>query len=347
MRSRLYLFLSFILLSYHYPISRDLVVDPKAFFLEEGLIEVEIVSDFKYLVKNKLEQDYKQRFQSGIITVAFPDGNIVKEQVEVRTRGEFRRERCYMPPIMINFKTSNNSSLSKLGKLKLVWPCRFDVYHEQLILKEYLVYKIYNLLTEKSFRVRLVKIKYQDTNSKKYDGPVFGFFIEDVDAMAKRNNCKEIQDQKYLTEQTDRAQLTILSIFQFMIANTDWAIPLYRNVKLIGEVAHPEIPPYAVPYDFDYCGLVNANYAEPQPGLALTSIQQRLYRGFPREMSELNTALDIFKKSKTSIDSLIDGMEYLSIYNKRETKKYINEFFEIIKSEREIKSIFITNARAN
>ena len=347
MPNQLYFFFPFILFLYQNTGLRNIDIDSKQFFSEEGIIDIELVSDFKYLIKNKLEQDYKQRFQPATISLTFPEGNISQEQVEVRSRGQFRRERCYLPPIMINFKKSTTSSLRKLGKLKLVWPCRFDSYHEQLILKEYLVYKIYNLITEKSFRVRLVKIKYQESSTKKFSDPVFGFFIEDVDAMAKRNNCMEIQGQKYLTEQTERAQLTLLSIFQYMVGNTDWAIPLYRNIKLIGNVEYTEHPPYAVPYDFDYCGFVNANYAEPQPGLSLTSIQQRLYRGFPREISELHTALDIFKKRQNGIDSLIDNMEYLSVYNKKETKRYINEFYDIIKSERDIKSIFITNARTN
>ena len=298
MRYQFYVLFPFILFLDQNTTLRNIEIDSAHFFLQEGIIEIDLISDFKYLFKNKLEQDYKEKFQPATVTFTFPDGNIKKEQVEVRTRGEFRRERCYMPPIMINFKISNTSSLRKLGKLKLVWPCRFDPYHEQLIIKEYLVYKIYNLLTEKSFRVRLVKIKYQDTNSNKFSDPVLAFFIEDVDAMAKRNASKEIQNQQYLTEQTERNQTTLLSLFEYMIGNTDWAIPLYRNVKLIGSIEHPNSPPFVVPYDFDYCGFVNANYAEPQPGLALTSIQQRLYRGFPREISELHTALDIFKKRK-------------------------------------------------
>ena len=320
-------------------------ISPKNFFTDQDILEIQLVSDFKNLIKQKRNEGYKEQFQQAKIICLFPDGHLVEEEIEIRPRGEFRREECYMPPLMLNFKLARSENFQKLGKLKLVLPCKFDPYHEQLILKEFLIYKIYNLLTEKSFRVRLVKIKYQDINTKMHADAVFAFFIEDVDDMAKRNGCTEMELAAYHTESTDRNQTTLVSLFQFMIGNTDWAVPLYRNIKLIVEGSSSTVAPYVVPYDFDYCGLVNPDYGIPPPGLSITSLQERLYRGYPRSILELNAVLDIFKKNKNSIDSIIDNTAYLYQNNRKEMKRYLDEFFDIIKSEKEIKYTFITNAR--
>ena len=129
-------------------------IETKNFFVDDKLIEMTLVSDFKKLIREKLKKDFAGNYQPATITMVFPDSAKVTENIEVRSRGKFRREKCNMPPVMLNFKTPNTVSLNKLGTLKLVWPCGTAPYDEQLVLKEYLIYKIYNLLTEKSFRVR-------------------------------------------------------------------------------------------------------------------------------------------------------------------------------------------------
>jgi hypothetical protein len=246
---------------------------------------------------------------------------------------------------MVNFKTPGASILKKLGRLKLVWPCSQAGYDEQLILKEYLVYKIYNLLTEKSFRVRLVKMEYHDNKEKIRSRKFYSFFIEDVDDMARRNDCEEVEPYRPHTEATNRQQTTLLALFQYMIGNTDWAVPLYRNIKLVRSKKDSLSSPVAVPYDFDYCGLVNAGYAIPTPELEITSVQQRVYRGFPRTMDELQATLKLFRESKHAIDSLITNLEPLESFHKKSMRRYLDDFFGLIESEKQIRSIFITNAR--
>lgn len=321
------------------------VVDKKKFFGEEQLIEMSLVTDFKKLIGEKLKEGYETNFQPATVTCLFPDSMKVTEEVEVRPRGEYRREECYVPPIMVNFKSPTAVTLKKLGRLKLVWPCGNTDYDEQLILKEYLVYKIYNLLTEKSFRVRLIKISYHDIKKSIKSRNQFAFFIEDVDDMAKRNNCVEIQPPQPQTEATNRQHTTLVALFQYMIGNTDWAVPLYRNVKLISSKKDSLSLPFAVPYDFDYCGLVNAKYAIPTPELSIASVRERLYRGFPRTMEELQATLQIFRAQRLAIDSLIMNFEPLEMSHKKEMTKYVHEFFLATEKERDINDIFIKQAR--
>jgi len=320
-------------------------ITKKKFFTDERVIEMTLVADFKKLIQGKLKKDFESKYHPATITCLFADSMKVTDEIEIRPRGKYRREECYLPPLQLNFKTSKSVALKRFGRLKLVLPCGNSAYDEQLILKEWLVYKIYNLLTEKSFRVRLVKMSYRDINEKIKPHTQFSFFIEDVDDMAKRNNCVEIRPVRPQTEATDRKQATLVSLFQYMIGNSDWAIPVYHNVKLIRSKKDSLSRPFVVPYDLDYCGLVNARYAIPPETLPIKSVVERFYFGFPRTIEELQSALQIFRQNRQAMKSLIQNVEPLSAQNKKEMINYLDEFFEITEKEKDIRELFINNAR--
>lgn len=338
-------FLFLLLTSTCAVIAQNPGIETKNFFSEDKLIGVTLVSDFKKLIREKLKKDFAGNYQPATITMVFPDSAKVTENIEIRSRGKFRREKCNMPPVMLNFKTPNTVSLNKLGTLKLVWPCGTAPYDEQLVLKEYLIYKIYNLLTEKSFRVRLVKIGYRDINDKMKPYTSYAYIMEDVDVLAKRNNSVEIQPERIRSEQTNRDQTTLMTLFEYMIGNADWVIPISRNVKLIRSKADSLSAPFVVPYDFDYSGLVNARYAIPPPELPITSVRERYYLGFARTLEELQTVLNMFRRQKASMDSLILNFTPLEAFHKKDMSKYISDFFDKTEREKDIKELFINNAR--
>jgi hypothetical protein len=325
--------------------AQNIVIDKTKFFTDEEVLHITLTADFKKMDKANLRPEAEPKFFPANICVHFPDSSVLSDDVEVRIRGVFRREECVTPPLLINFKTPAAVTFKKLGHLKLVRPCDITAYDEQLVLKEYLVYKIYNLVTEKSFRTRLVKMTFENTSGKNKIPTHYAFFIEDMDDVAKRNHCFEIKSPKFQTEQTERKQTTLLVLFQYMIGNTDWAIPLYRNVKLMRINKDSLSLPYVVPYDFDYCGLVNASYAIPVPELEIPNVRQRLYRGFARTMEELQPGLQILKDKRQAIDSLIVNFEPLSAKNKKEMISYLNDFYTAIENEKNIKHLFIDNAR--
>ena len=325
--------------------AQSFTISQKKFFTDERVIEMTLVADFKKLIQGKLKKDFESKYHPATITCLFADSMKVTDEIEIRPRGKYRREECNMPPLMVNFKTSKSVALKKLGRLKLVLPCGSSGYDEQLILKEWLVYKIYNLLTEKSFRVRLVKMAYRDMNDKIKPHTQYSFFIEDVDNMAKRNNCVEIHPVRPQTEATNRKQSTLVSIFQYMIGNSDWAIPIYQNIKLMSKKEDTFSRPFVVPYDLDYCGLVNARYAVPPEGLPITSVRQRFYLGFPRTIEELQSAMQIFRQQRQAMNSLIQNCEPLSTQNKKEMIKYLDEFFASTEKDKDMRELFINNAR--
>jgi hypothetical protein len=168
----------------------------------------------------------------------------------------------------INFskKGTKNTLFKNQDKLKLVTPCKLD----RDVIQEYLVYKMYNLITEKSLKARLVSISYFDTDKNKRLFEKYSFFIEDEDHAAMRNNAIEIK--KVLTPfDLDSVVFRNMAFFQYMIGNKDWFVTSRKNIVLM-QPADSSGAPFAVPYDFDFAGFVDADYTRPA--------------GVPRELLE-------------------------------------------------------------
>lgn len=319
-------------------------VDSIRFFTDEEVIEMTLSTDIRGL-QNQKGDDI---FQDGTVSMKFPDSTVITENVKVGARGKFRRGYCRIPPIMLNFRTPDGKSrFQSLGKLKLVIGCGVKSTDEELLLKEFLVYKIYNLLEDKSFRVRLLKTTYVDTKGRNKPFTQYSFLIEDDGDMARRNNCKKKEHGQYLTEATDRNTMTMVALFEYMISNTDWSVPNNHNVKLIFDRDNEAAPPHAVPYDFDYCGLVDASYAIPHEIIGTEKVTERVYRGFPRTLEEIQITLDEFRKKKTAIYALINNFNLLSTRTRKTMTDFLDEFFELIENKNRVKSVFVDNARTS
>lgn len=316
-------------------------IDSLKFFTDDQLIEMTLTTDIKGLQSQK----GTPVFIPGTVSIHFPDNTVIDESITVSPRGIFRRDYCRIPPMMLNFRTAGAPRLKSLGKLKLVLGCGTGSADEELLLKEFVAYKIYNLLEEKSFRVRLLKVNYADSKNRVKPFTQYSFLIEDDADMARRNGCHKKDHGSYLTEATNRSMMTMVAIFQYMIGNTDWAVPNEHNIKLIFDKKNPTALPYAIPYDFDYCGLVDASYAIPNEIIGTEKVTERVYRGFPRTMDEIQATLDVFRKQKEAILSVVRNFSLLSDRTRRGMVGYLEEFFRMIESRKQVESVFIDNAR--
>ncbi len=257
------------------------------------------------------------------------DSSEIKIPVQIRLRGHFRRmkENCSYPPLLIEFPKEGvhlNSVFKEQRKLKLVMPCQGDEY----VIREWLVYKLYNLITPQSFRARLVKVKLDDSNNKKSTTPFYGILLEEEMQMAKRNNAIAIV-KKIQPQQTQVTEFLTLSVFQYLIGNTDWSVQYQQNIKLITK--DPMAIPVAIPYDFDHAGIVNTPYANPAEELLMKSIRERRYRGycikdlavFEKIISKYNLLKNDIYKLYTSC--IIINAKYIKI-----TTQYLDEFYTTI-----------------
>lgn len=308
----------------------------KVFFSSPDPVEITLVSDFRR-IKNKRQ---KKVFQPAKVTFTHPGQQPVTEEIQIAARGEFRRQNCVMPSLFLDFKNPKAPKLSGLKRLKLVCGCSQSKYDEELLLKEYLIYKMYNMLTEMSFGVRLTKMTYQDAQNKMKPYTQYGFLIEDVDAVAKRNGSREYEKQVLNGTMTDRSQLTLVAMFQYMIGNTDWSLPNNHNIRYVQLLNDTISFPYVIPYDFDYCGLVNAPYAIPQPEFGIEKVTDRYYRGMPRDKAEIEEMIKLFKEKKDFIYALVNGFELLSKKARAEMIDYIDTFYKDLDDKRKITYVF-------
>jgi hypothetical protein len=316
-------------------------IDSVKFFTEEAILDITLTTDIVKMQREKGEDV----FQPATVSLKFADNTVIEEPIAVAPRGHFRRDFCNIPPIMVDFKTATSPRLSPLGKLKLVIGCGTNGNDEQLLLKEYLVYKIYNLLENKSFRVRLAKVNYTDTRGKVKPFSQYAFLIEDDKDLAARNNCIKKAKAQYLTESTDRELMTKVAVFEYMISNGDWSVPNNHNIRLIFDKHNEAALPYAVPYDFDHSGFVNAGYAVPNELLGTEKVTERVYRGFPRKMEELQATMSIYNGKKEAIYALINNFALLASRTKKELISFLDDFYRTINDKRQVQNIFIDNAR--
>jgi hypothetical protein len=317
-------------------------IDKEQFFSEEKPLNVTLSMDVQKLIGKKLKEGY---VFPALFQVRLGDSAEVKEQITVTVRGHLRREVCYLPPLKLNFNSGGSPVMAPLRSLKLVNTCNNSQKCDEYLLKEFLIYKIYNLLTEKSLRVRLLNISYVDNSGRKKTMSGHAFLVEDVKDMAKRNNCLEAKRHIGHTEAADRAQMTMVAIFEYMIGNTDWSVPVKHNIKLIAPKEDTNSRCYTVPYDFDYAGLVDADYAIPDPNLPISNVKERVYRGFTRTTDEIEEVLEQFRKKKEDIYATIKRFDLLPPRSRKEMTDFLDDFFDLFDKPSSIKAVFIQNAR--
>jgi len=188
----------------------------------------------------KLIRDVGEEREYHDAMVFFTSGDSIPDSlnVRIRTRGHFRRDpmNCDFPPLLLNFKKNATYStlFEGIDKVKLVIPCKAgrDSY-EQYVLKEYLVYRLYNFFTEESFRVRLVRINFIDQTGKKEPLLKFGFLIEPKEYLRARTDSETITIKNVSQKATKQEKMLTLCIFQYMIGNTDWSLPVLHNIVLL------------------------------------------------------------------------------------------------------------------
>ncbi len=295
-------------------------------------LEVTLEFNIRDFIRNKDKDEYRP----ATISYYLPDSTYIERLVNIRPRGNFRRDKCYLPPIKIDFDDSNYhvKEFERMGKVKLVSLCKLSNNFEQYLIKEYLTYKAYELITDYSFETYFMKINFVDSEGKKKPFSGYAFIIEDIDRLAERNNAIEIENTGLLPVHMYRPVMNKLGIFQYMIGNTDWHVPNLHNLKLI-KIMDPDYPlPIPVPYDFDYAGIINANYAIPHESLPIDKITERYYMGNCMTDAEFKELKEVFLANKEAIINLFKDCELLQNFNRNSAEAYLNDFFDIISSKK-------------
>ncbi|MEO0896662.1 MAG: hypothetical protein AAFY71_09710 [Bacteroidota bacterium] len=311
-------------------------------FDSEETLKITLKGDLKALLKDKLEDRSYHKF-----TITYTDGEQSGEvPVRVKIRGNFRREMCKLAPFRLNFDSAGvaGSIFEGLNKVKMVLPCymKSDKY-AQFLAKEYLSYKGYNLITDSSFKVRLMETTFIDESGKYEEFTETTFLIEPVKLLAKRMGGKEIEIERVHPNSCNIKMATKMSVYQYLIGNTDWSIPALHNIKMIKE--GPGNSPVAVPYDFDFTGLVGAPYAVPNPRLEMSSVKERKYRGYCQSEMMTMLVLDKFKETKAPMLALYADSPLLDKKTNIRAVKYLADFYRTLENEKSSKRVFLKTCR--
>jgi len=316
-------------------------------FGSEDILNVSLQFDVSTFMKKNL----KTGSLDGIIAFALSDYDTIDRKVKIKPRGEYRFRTCGFPPIQLTFKKPVDaySDTGKIKKIKLVTHCQQGKAYDDFVLREYLVYKLFSVLTDTSFRVRLLRIEYIDSHKERKPIKQYGFFIEPLEIMAMRTNSSIVKVTQLTQKNIVPAIMDRVAIFSYMVAQWDWAVPGLHNISVIvpSNYAGTGLG-VAVPYDFDLTGLVNASYGFPDAATGLTSNRDRKYTGICRSREEFAGALEEFINLKGAFYSVINDFTLLEQKSKKDITDFLDQFFNQLDNQKDIERLiaqFMTSCK--
>ncbi len=317
----------------------------QSLFDSHDILDVTIEAPLTTFSRERSDVDYLD----GTFSYTDEVGETRTFDLKMRARGRYRRQKktCSFPPVRLNFRSGQveESVLAGEDKLKLVTHCQNrGRKSEQYVLREYMTYRILRILTEKSFGARLLRITY--INSEKANEPMtrYGFVIEDDESVGKRLGMKPRDVKSLRYKDLDPRQTNLINLFQYLIGNTDYSLirgPADDNC------CHNSVPfsngglVNPVPYDFDFSGLVDAPYAEPNPQLKIRDVRTRMYRGRCSNSEYLPASISHIQSKKDEIYALIDELEGFDRASQQSITRYLNEFFDNMADDKKIQRYLV------
>ena len=259
----------------------------------------------------------------------------VRLPVTLRTRGNFRRDAttCASPPLFVEFGKPDvkHTVFEGQNKLKLLVNCNEGPRFDQLVLLEYTVYRMYNVMTPQSFRVRRAVARYTDAKTGRTISTHNAVFIEDDDDVAARMEGRAVALPGLLFKDFDQESLTLMTVFQYMIGNPDYSVTYMHNVRMVQTAAAVRYP---ITWDFDVTGIVDPQYASPiaQVRQAIAGARVRNYLGPCRTAEEFEPTLAAFRAKRGELLGVINGVPGLDDTERRRATAYLDEFFTTIGS---------------
>jgi hypothetical protein len=235
--------------------------------------------------------------------------------------------------------------------LRLVTPCRLRGAFDKYTMLEYLVYRSYGLIADSALRVRLVNVNFQNDEKAGRGQTGHAFFIEDIGRAAARRGLEWLDIQSQPSSVLDPEQLTLMTLFQYMVGNTDWSAfkgrPDHRcchNVAVFGRdgVDFNTV----VPFDFDQTGLVNPPYAAPpDPSLGIRRVTQRRFRGLCEYNDQIAGAIAVFNQIRPELEGLFGRGDLPYPKDRERARKYLEGFYDIINDPRKLERNILSDCR--
>lgn len=308
----------------------------KPLFADDEVLQLTLTADWGEVQEDR---GHNPKYHKAILSYVTPEGSQAEVELKVKARGNFRKDPflCGFPPLRINFDKDDDIPAPFTGqnKLKMVTHCADD----EFILREYHIYKMYQIFSEYSFLVRLAKIDYVDAKGELPTETHYSFFIEAEKDMATRLGGTRIDDDIHIeSEDVTEQDLLRVHMFQYMIANMDFVVADRQNVKII---TNPEMGgrPIVVPYDFDWSGLVDASYTFQTDESAYDARQKYKKLCLPQAAYE-EMVLE-FQSHQEEIWALYEDNPLLSEESVAYTLKNLKGFYKSLKKSKTIEEVFL------
>ena len=300
----------------------------KPLFASNDKIHLTIQAPLNVLIRNR----QNETAISGTLTE--PSGQSLPIRLSLRGITRRTSEVCDFPPLRVDFASPPppTSLFAGQKKLKLVTHCRSSAGFQQYVLLEYSAYRMYNLLTPRSFRAKLADIDYRDESGRPIVARV-GYFLEDLGDVAHRNGLREAHRPERLPpSDLSPPDAARYALFQHMIGNHDWSMragPVGKNcchnAELIGTLAPGQTIP--IPYDFDFSGFVDPPYATPPSELDISDVRQRLYRGYCAHNADAMAAARQMRDARPQILGVLSQIPGLDPRTQARAAAYLGGFF--------------------
>jgi len=289
---------------------------------------------FKYSRKQLKKETNDSTYMASQLSYKLNNNDWKILDIKIRARGNFRRRTCYFIPLKLKISKSNAKETIFEGqkKLKIVLPCLNESSRDDNVIKEYIIYKMYEKVTPYYFNTRLVDIEYDDIRNKKVKShQLKGFFIEDDSKVAQRLKGKIIK-RRFSPQSFDDLSAIRNAMFQYMIGNTDFSATHSHNSKVI--YVDKKVVPMS--YDFDMSGFVNTSYsivAKTKRGeLPIENVTERYYMGYKLDYELFEQIrIEFLNNKKAILKVIIEHKSYFeSKRNYDVARAYIDNFFKTI-----------------
>ncbi|WP_439181651.1 hypothetical protein [Carboxylicivirga taeanensis] len=297
-------------------------------FASDELLTMSLYFDVTSHIRKKSEEYCPSK-----VVFYFSEEDSAAIDVRCRARGNFRRDNCHFPPVMLNFKPDTLFTTDGyLTKVKLVTHCIDNKTYREYMLEEYLIYKLWEQVSPYALRTRLCDIYYFDRGKKGKNYRALGFMLEPVRMMAERTNTIEVKGEYFKEHEINALDADRVALFNYMIGNTDWRIKGGHNILFIKRFGYRREEVTAIPYDFDHAGFVNAAYAKPAEWSRAKQVTERDYTGRCRDYDDnYYQLIDEFVAVEEGLYEIILNFEYLDLKHRKQLLRYLEDFFERIK----------------
>jgi len=307
-------------------------------FADQEILDIVFSTDLKAMYgrkKNGIE------YQEADFTYKNASGEELHFKIEARLRGNSRRKICFYKPLKLKFKKKDLESMGytkKFNDFKLVPHCKSGKFGDQNLVKEYLMYKMYEALTNKGFGTQIARITYKDAKGKKKPVTHMAFLIEEMNELTARLEGEDCDCKLRNPAILDQDQYSLMAVFQFMIGNTDWWFKNQHNLKIVRPFNGER--PFIVPYDFDYSGLVGTSYSVPNDRLPIKTVQQRYFMGHSKKESSYTEVIKLFVEKKEELYAIINDCPYLNKKERPVMLRYMDEFYSVLDNPKLIRARF-------